>query len=123
MSLQPNSVMFRVPFPPTVNHYWRHWRGRMILSRSGRAYRKAIAARLARVDKLHGRLRVTIRAVMPDRRRRDLDNLLKSLLDALEHVGVYDDDGSIDDLRIFRSGRHSTGYLDVRIEELEVRLL
>lgn len=40
--------------------------------------------------------------VPPDRRKRDLDNLLKSLLDGLEGAGVFKDDAQIDDLQIVR---------------------
>ena len=49
-----------------------------------------------------GRLRVEVVAHAPDHRRRDLDNLHKATLDALEHAAVYADDGQIDDLRIRR---------------------
>jgi crossover junction endodeoxyribonuclease RusA len=42
----------------------------------------------------------------PDRRRRDLDNVLKSTLDSLTHAGVWDDDSQIDQLSVER------GFLD-----------
>jgi crossover junction endodeoxyribonuclease RusA len=47
---------------------------------------------------------LVIQAWLPDRRRRDLDNLLKAVQDALAHAGVYDDDSQIVDLRIRRAG-------------------
>jgi crossover junction endodeoxyribonuclease RusA len=49
------------------------------------------------------RLSVSILAYPPDRRKRDLDNVLKSLLDALMHAGVYSDDSQIDKLTISRN--------------------
>ena len=51
---------------------------------------------------MEGKLSVAILASPPDNKRRDLDNLLKSLLDALQHAGVYKDDNQIDQLQIAR---------------------
>jgi crossover junction endodeoxyribonuclease RusA len=97
------TVTLKLPWPPSINHYWRRWRGRTVLSRWGRSYRAIVAARLAGSEcRCTGRLRVEIDAAPPDNRRRDLDNLLKAVLDALQHAGVYDDDGQIDCLLIRR---------------------
>jgi crossover junction endodeoxyribonuclease RusA len=38
----------------------------------------------------------------PDRRRRDIDNVLKAILDALQRAGVYNDDSQISRLYIER---------------------
>lgn len=48
------------------------------------------------------RLKVVVLLSPPDRRRRDIDNLAKALLDALEAGGLFHDDCQIDDLRIIR---------------------
>ena len=47
------------------------------------------------------RLKVVIEAYAPDKRRRDLDNLQKALLDSLTYAGVWADDDQVDDLRIY----------------------
>lgn len=92
-----------LPLPPSVNAYWRSVKGRVLISKKGREYRGAVAARLAGVrGPLLGPLRVEVWVYPPDRRRRDLDNVLKSLLDALAHGGAYLDDSQIDDLRVRR---------------------
>ncbi|NBW20709.1 MAG: RusA family crossover junction endodeoxyribonuclease [Caulobacteraceae bacterium] len=73
------------------------------------------AAMVQRYLKAAGSVRVVIEAFPPDRRKRDLDNILKSLLDALTHAGVWEDDSQIEDLRIYRST--IAGMVKVRIYE------
>lgn len=107
-----------LPYPPTVNTYWRNVNGRTILSKRGREYRKEVAAVLPRVQPITDRLAVRILAVMPDRRRRDLDNLTKAVLDSMQHAGVYEDDSQIDSLTIERGPVEKPGRLEIEIEVL-----
>ena len=98
--------MFTIPWPPTVNTYYRHVGSRVLISSKGREYREAIqrqamAERWPRFGAK--RVSVHIEAWMPDKRRRDLDNVLKAALDALTHAGVWDDDSQIDGLAIWRA--------------------
>jgi crossover junction endodeoxyribonuclease RusA len=60
-----------------------------------------------------GRLAVEIEAHVPDKRKRDLDNLFKAVLDSLTHAGVWADDSQIDALRIVR--KPVGGMIKVRI--------
>lgn len=112
-------VSLTLPWPPTVNTYWRHVGARVLISREGRAYRQ----RVDRCVLVAGRprfgarrLAVQIDVFPPDRRRRDLDNLGKALLDALQAAGVYDDDGQID-LLLYRRRARGAGSVVVRIME------
>jgi crossover junction endodeoxyribonuclease RusA len=110
-----------LPWPPSVNMYWRTVSGRIIISSDGRAYRKAVADQILiqRAQKhFDGPLRLTVGAHRPDNRRRDLDNLLKATLDSLAHAGVYEDDSQIKDLRIYWAPSIG-GMLKITIEELE----
>ena len=59
---------------------------------------------------------MTVTLHPPDRRRRDLDNAMKSLLDALEYGGVYADDSQVDHLEIRRGAPVSGGSCVVEIE-------
>lgn len=93
-----------LPWPPSVNTYWRTFQGRMIISEKGRQYRKDVADQvlIQRGSKnFAGKMRVEIQAFRPDNRRRDLDNLLKAILDGCTHAGVWVDDSNIVDLRIY----------------------
>ena len=107
-----------LPWPPSLNHYWRRVGNRTLISRAGREYRHAVIGRAiaAKLPLIEGKLNVTIHAAPPDRRKRDLDNLLKAPLDALQHAGVIEDDGDIDDLRIIRSPKIAGGRLVIEIE-------
>jgi crossover junction endodeoxyribonuclease RusA len=113
-----------LPWPPTVNNYWRHKViGRLAtvyVSREGMQYRKAVNLCLMQLGiktyGLEGNLKVEIEVYPPDRRKRDLDNLLKSLLDALTHAQVWKDDSQISDLRIYRNPMIA-GMIKVKVYE------
>jgi crossover junction endodeoxyribonuclease RusA len=60
-------------------------------------------------------------AFPPDRRRRDLDNIQKPVLDALQHARVYQDDSQVDLLVTRRCGPANGGRVDVRLDETPLR--
>jgi crossover junction endodeoxyribonuclease RusA len=90
-------LMLELPYPPSLNHYFRSFRGRTVISHTGRAFRRAVCIllRQANVRPLAGPLVVAIDLYPPDNRRRDCDNALKALLDALQHGGAFFDDAQI----------------------------
>lgn len=51
-------------------------------------------------ERLEGELSVSLQLVPPDRRKRDIDNYNKALLDALTHSGLWSDDSQIKSLAI-----------------------
>lgn len=106
-----------LPWPPSVNHYWRTWRGRMLISRQGRAYRKRVGAllRAAGVTPQAGPLAVHVELYPPDRRKRDVDNPLKSLNDALQAGGAFHDDAQIVWLLVEKAESVPGGKVVVRI--------
>lgn len=112
--------MISLPWPPSVNRYWRSAMGRVLISAEGRKYRAHVArwCLLGGVQKADKRLRVSIVAHAPDKRRRDLDNLLKAPLDALTYAGVWEDDSQISDLRIMWGEPSKPGRLEITITEM-----
>jgi Holliday junction resolvase RusA-like endonuclease len=90
-------ITLELPYPPTINRYYRHVGFRTLISREGRAYRQAVCAILRRagIQPLEGTLAVGIDLYPPDRRTRDADNAQKALCDALQHGGVFRDDSQI----------------------------
>lgn len=109
-----------LPYPPSVNHYWRRVGNRTLISRGGRTFRAEVCQLLRshKPEPLAGPLEVSIQVHPPDRRRRDLDNCLKSLLDAMQHGGVYHDDSQIVRLAIEKCPPTPGGKTLVRIREL-----
>ena len=110
-------IEITLPWPPSVNQQWRMFNNRLIISKVGREYRKAVADQvmIQRANKLiEGKIKVEIEAFRPDNRRRDLDNIFKGVLDGLTHAGVWKDDSQIVDLRIYWA-EEIGGMLKVRI--------
>ena len=118
----PASVVeFDLPYPPSVNHYFRMVGRRVLISREGRAFRRRVCSILAAlgVRPLSGRLALEIEVYPPDNRRRDVDNVLKSTLDALQHGGAYRDDSQVVRLAIEKRQPVAGGRTLVRIGPLE----
>ena len=115
---------FTLPFPPTMNTYWRNWQGRTRLSKKGRAYRSLVeysddvVAWVKHYHPMPARLMMLIEVYPPDRRKRDLDNLPKGIQDGLQKAKVYMDDSQIDDLRLIRKEIVKGGKVIVTITEI-----
>lgn len=90
-------ITLELPYPPTINLYYRHIGFKTLISAKGRAYRSLVCAILGRagIRPLEGTLAVGIDLYPPDRRTRDADNAQKALLDAMQHGGMYRDDSQI----------------------------
>jgi crossover junction endodeoxyribonuclease RusA len=118
-------VMLDLPYPPSINHYWRRVGPRTLISREGRTFRLDVCALLAgggpRKPPAGGRIALCMDAFPPDRRRRDLDNIQKPVLDALQHGGIYEDDSQVDLLLTRRAGVVPGGHLAVHVAELPLR--
>lgn len=102
---------FTLPYPPSLNTYYRMYKGKMLISEKGRGYIRLIGDTLMLPtcsgekwtrEPLIGNLSVRILVYFPDKRKRDLDNLLKALLDALQKNGLYKDDSQITELEIVK---------------------
>lgn len=131
------SVTIRLPFPPSVNHYW----GQRVIVPKGRVsagrpfvhvfvgergkefrehVRQCIASRFgADLGATTKRIEISVLMVAPDRRTRDLDNILKATKDALTYAGVWEDDSQVDRLEVVRGKVQAPGWLEVTIRPIE----
>lgn len=102
-----------LPIPPSINKYYATYKGRRLISKEGRNYK----LRVARIPliKIDGRLSVHIKIMAKDKRRRDLDNILKCLLDSLMGAGLYDDDSQIDVLHVTRGEKSKDHKIEVTV--------
>lgn len=113
------AVEFDLPWPPSVNRYYRHVGCRVLISREGRKYRMMVVGRLAgRLPKFEGGVALTAHCHPPDRRRRDLDNILKALQDALVHAGAMADDSQIRSLTLQMHQPQTEGCVHVQLASL-----
>lgn len=113
-------IVLHLPFPPSVNHYYRHIGHCTLISRKGREYRQAVKDLL--VDRglieMHGPLDVVVELYPPDLRRRDCDNAMKAIFDSMQHGGVYRDDSQIVRMEVWKRWRVKGGLAIVIIREL-----
>lgn len=118
-----------LPYPPSINSYWRHFAQKtkggvrycVLISEEGRAYRETIKKEIEALGdpKIESKsLSVFIYVAPPDKRRRDLDNLTKALLDSLQHAGVFVDDFHIDALMLKRCEPIDDGRVIVKIFDI-----
>lgn len=116
------AVEFELPWPPSVNHYYRHVGPRVLISRDGRKYRETIVSLLGeqKIRPFENAVELAVDAYPPDNRRRDVDNLLKCLLDSFTFGGLYRDDSQIKKLTITkREPMPPGGMMYIRIKEYE----
>ena len=110
-----NRVLLELAFPPSANHYWRYVNRQVLKSKDARSYIKAVG-QIWMVSRQKAfpkdqRLKLEVLAMPKDKRRRDLDNLLKVLCDALESAGVFKNYSQIDEIVIKRGKVHPEGKL------------
>ena len=89
--------VMELPFPPSTNSIWRAYRGRNISSKAYRQWQVEAGAELIaqRPDKHEGPVHVTMTFGLPDKRRRDIDNLAKPVNDLLvTHQVIQRDDAA-----------------------------
>lgn len=106
---------------PTVtgNTLWRHAKGRTYINPKATAYYNVIAWELlsqkARLG-LTERLTVSLKLYPPDNRKRDMDNLIKLLHDALTKGGLWLDDSQVRKLTVEWMPKVKDGKIEMQID-------
>lgn len=64
------------------------------------------------------KLQIELLIYPPDNKKRDIDNVCKALLDALQHAGIYDDDFKIWVLHVERREVRKHGEVEFILKAL-----
>lgn len=93
----------------------------MVLTDEAKQYKQLIRqlVKIYRLPQLEGRLSLHIQVFPPDKRRRDLDNLLKLLQDSLCEANLFLDDSQIDRLFVERKNVFKGGQVIVHLREIK----
>ena len=118
-----SAIVLHLLMPPSANRLWRNVNGRMVKSAEYRTWMQSAGADVL-VQRARGLLnstwpksfttpvRVHIWAGRPDKRKRDIDNRIKPLLDCLTQSRVIQDDSLVHSLTI----EWAEGVSGVRVE-------
>lgn len=120
-------ITITLPYPPSVNHYWKSRVVRkgtrfvpsVYVSDVGQEYQRTVVRVLDGVPQFVGPLRVQMLVQPPDGRSRDLDNVLKCLLDSLTKAGVWSDDSQVASLLVVRGDQVTGGAVIVMVEPVQ----
>lgn len=88
------TVTLQLPLPPSANRLWVRSQKGMRRSDEYMAWllEAGWTAKSQRFGKVAGPFKVSIHATRPDKRRRDIDNLIKPTLDLMQHLAIVEDD-------------------------------
>ena len=113
-------VYLTLPLPPSINVYWGFAGSRRFLTLAAREFKKEVAHIVSQQSVIFGDKRLSLTATLyfKDRRKSDIDNRIKSLLDALVQAGLFDDDSQIDELHVYRGVIYKQGKSLIKISEL-----
>lgn len=112
-------IVLRLPLPPSLNHYYGKTKtGDLYLTADGRRYRDIVKWTAKGQSVGESNVRMDVIMAMPNKGRRDVDNYLKCLFDALAKAKVYADDKQVFDLHVIKMlDPEKKGFFMVMIDE------
>lgn len=96
--MEPIEQTFLMPFPPSVNGLYRNAAfGGRVKTEAYKAWQKEAGWTIKTQfpKPMTGKVCLTIRAVKPDKRKRDIMNLEKAITDLLVDMGIIEDDSLV----------------------------
>ena len=103
----------------SVNKYYRSWQGRVLISKDGREFKKEIDLLLNNYEKVLGKIKLTLILHFKDKRKRDLDNYNKVLIDCLKNK-MFEDDDQIYQLYMEKHIGCGFNKISIGIDSIEV---
>lgn len=120
--MKTETQRYVLPYPPSVNNYWHASGKRRYISPAGKKFTEEVFVIVKQSGyKGFGDKSLAINVMIHPRSKRkfDLDNTLKAILDALMKAGVYDDDSQFEYIEIARGEHKDGGAAVVHIYETE----
>ena len=102
----------------SVNKYYRTWRGKVLISKEGREFKKKVDLLLHNYEKVYGKIKLTIILYFKDKRKRDLDNYNKVLIDCLKNK-LFEDDDQIYQLYMEKHINSGFEKICVKVDKIE----
>ena len=102
----------------SVNKYYRSWQGRVLISKDGREFKKEVDLLLNNYEKVLGKIKLTLILHFKDKRKRDLDNYNKVLIDCLKNK-LFEDDDQIYQLYMEKHIGCGFNKITINIESIE----
>lgn len=103
----------------SVNKYYRSWQGRVLISKDGREFKKEVDLLLNNYEKVLGKIKLTLILHFKDKRKRDLDNYNKVLIDCLKNK-LFEDDDQIYQLYMEKHIGCGFNKITIDIESIEI---
>ena len=107
--------------PPSVNTLWVNKHRGRYKSKRGKIFENLACGELKkqfRYKPLANSLKVHIRLYFKDKRKRDIDNYNKAILDSMTKI-IYEDDSQIEELNVKKLVGCGFDKVEIEVEELE----
>ncbi len=109
-------------YPPSINNYYVKTQRGVFISQKGKKFRDQLIQdaheQLGGMIPIPDRIRLEIVMFVPDNRKRDQDNILKPIQDAMIHAQLLVDDSQIDQTFVYRGAKlPPNGLLYIRVSE------
>lgn len=105
----------------SANRYWRRSGHHLHISNEARSYINLVSNYSLifgwNKKSFNNRIELIVDAYPPDKRERDLDNILKVLIDSLQRAGLFNNDSQIDKITIERKHIVKKGSVSLTLKE------
>ena len=106
--------------PPSVNTLWINKPNGRYKSKKGKIFEETARSELKkqfRCKPLVNSLKVHIRLYFKDKRKRDIDNYNKAILDSMTKI-IYEDDSQIEELNVKKLVGCGFDKVEIEVEEI-----
>lgn len=114
-------ITITLPLPPTINHYYVRSSRTIFLNKKANEFRKEVfilSRNFSNYFSINERLLIDVIFHPPNKRKFDIDNRLKGLLDALQHARIFSDDEQIDKIIVTRGDIMKNGASLITIKKI-----